>query len=977
MNNQLSVKPPPSSSSPSHASIDTKINVDDAPIALPISEKETDGILKDYILGNVADSEHKTHVSMIKPKRRMDIADLNVFYDCYQDVVNRDVVADGIVSGIAECPDIYTSVVVDVDIKVKGTEYDQLCGGAMSENTGSDSDIYDIEDVKALIGIYIHTLREIVPEATENSFVAVYLRKDPYPIDGCYKNGFHIQFPNIFIPRIKQEIYLLPRIKEKVKNTKIFSNFKCEEVIDDTVIRNPWLMYKSRKSASMSPYIAESVYIPVKIDEGIESKLTGADKYKSIIVKKPITDLRILCKIYDMNMREIKFDKHKKIEYYLPRILSINPMGRPTLELKPDLDNTNLVCMKSVDKIVDNPHTKRTVKENYDIARVLVPLLSRERAIDYIKWMQVGWALYNIGEGSSEFYNLWCQFSKKAESYDESVCYVNWTKMGPRNLTIGTLLYYAKYDNPEGFKKWQQNQYKESVEQSLTAYGHFDIAQILWNLDGNNHVYSPDDKKWFYYSDGIWSHDAEGMSLLSKISTKVFDIYKSKNIALGTRMSNESLRDMGNKQVACVKIMSRLKDSSFKVGIMKAARELYCHRNFSDELDKNKYLLAFKGGDVYDLKENRLRKSIPDDLISKCIPHPYTEFDDDSPEILWIERFLDTLFPNPAIRKYFMDTTCDVVQGGNTYKIVGIWSGDGNNGKSIMAKMLEICLGPLSVKLPTSIISAKRTQSSSATPEIARIGGGVRLCAVQEPERGIYMNTGVVKELSGNDRFYARGLFKDGKEIDPMFNFIIICNALPRLENGGDKAIWNRMRVYPFESIFSTNAPATYEEQVAAKHFPIDEELGEKLSTYAPAFMYHLIKHRKKRIDAGSKLYTPPDVLTATEAYKKNNDSIRQFVDESILKTTDSKYKLSLTEAYEEFQRWFKNTFPNGRICNKNDFADHCVNLMGKMTSTRKWNRHRLKTEQDRIKKEMEELERMNGNGNSDIIPSTTGADSY
>ena len=39
---------------------------------------------------------------------------------------------------------------------------------------------------------------------------------------------------------------------------------------------------------------------------------------------------------------------------------------------------------------------------------------------------------------------------------------------------------------------------------------------------------------------------------------------------------------------------------------------------------------------------------------------------------------------------------------------------------------------------------------------------------------------GILKELSGNDTFYARGLFQNGAEIEPMFKLVVICNDPPR-----------------------------------------------------------------------------------------------------------------------------------------------------------------------------------------------------
>ena len=97
----------------------------------------------------------------------------------------------------------------------------------------------------------------------------------------------------------------------------------------------------------------------------------------------------------------------------------------------------------------------------------------------------------------------------------------------------------------------------------------------------------------------------------------------------------------------------------------------------------------------------------------------------------------------------------------------------------------------------------------------------MRWCVLQEPDKRDTLNIGILKELSGNDTFFARGLYKEGKEITPMFKLAMICNKPPKVPHD-DKATWNRIRVIPFEATFSHDAPENYEEQIRTKTFPIE-----------------------------------------------------------------------------------------------------------------------------------------------------------
>ena len=92
-----------------------------------------------------------------------------------------------------------------------------------------------------------------------------------------------------------------------------------------------------------------------------------------------------------------------------------------------------------------------------------------------------------------------------------------------------------------------------------------------------------------------------------------------------------------------------------------------------------------------------------DVLITKYV-RANGEYMDDSVDIKEIEKLLAQWFPDKSIRKFFLDITSDVYVGGNFEKIVAIWSGDGDNGKSVLQNVLEQMLGEYAKTLPTSLI---------------------------------------------------------------------------------------------------------------------------------------------------------------------------------------------------------------------------------------------------------------------------------
>jgi len=251
-------------------------------------------------------------------------------------------------------------------------------------------------------------------------------------------------------------------------------------------------------------------------------------------------------------------------------------------------------------------------------------------------------------------------------------------------------------------------------------------------------------------------------------------------------------------------------------------------------------------------------------------------------------------------------------------------------------------LGDYSIKLPTSLIVGKRTQASAACPELVRAGNGVRWAVLQEPDKKDILNIGILKELSGNDTFFARGLYKEGSEITPMFKLVLICNDPPQVPYS-DKATWNRIRVIPFEATFCDDAPETFEEQLKEKRFPKDPHFADKIPNLTKAFAWVLLNHRKN-----IKMRTEPDkVKMATEMYRKKNDIYRQFIDEKIQEKDNA--KLSLMELYSEFKEWYKESCPNHSVPIKSEVKEYFIKYWGDPEKGCKWIGYKIRTLQDDV----------------------------
>lgn len=894
---------------------------------IPVMNKRISSFIEDLRDNN---SSYFTHISQIDPrgKFRIERDSDDQFFEIYQDELFND--PDKFVAGIGECPKDIAPIRDDSDIKI-----------IMSEHKHIDKTkyLYTEDDITTKIGTYQKVIREISENVKNYQLICFLLEKPaPYSIGDDLKSGFHLHFPFAFIDKYNANIHLYPRVLERLAGIKLGTGLgTLDKITDKSVTSKCWLLYGGMKSVKSGSYRLTKIY--------------NAD-LRQITLKEALRHY----KLYDSEEEEIPYTK--PLEYYLPRILSIR-QRQPALTIKQNLE---IIGRKKLPKKENNNkiyNDDLTINELYKKCTELMDMISVKRVNDYDSWMSLGWTLYSIGEGAVEFMDLWINKSRQTtipNNFSEIRCIYEWERMHKGNYTIGTLKYLAEQDSPQQYAEYKLANMKKRLKSAIEG-GHNDLAKILYDMYGNRFVCASmkKDGLWYMFDNHKWNESEEGIDLRTKISSELVQKYKPLANDLNTRM-NSIVFDVENEdedtkneqknleqQLKCLrKLASNLKSHPFKNNIMKECREVFFKKEFVKKLNTNPYLIGFTNG-IYDLKEMKHRPGNPDDCISMDTGYDYKEFNEDDEEVLALNDFLEKIFPNPELRQYFLEYCAMLLKGGNVNKIFLILSGVGHNGKSVAIELLEHTLGKYMIKFPTSMVTGKRTQSSQASPELMR-SAGVRFAVVQEPGGKDRLNVGVIKELTGNDSVYGRGLYKDGEELKPMFNFAMICNNLPAMPSD-EQAGWDRIRVLLFESRFleANKCPETIEEQRKKKIFPRDTELSEKLPGMKQVFMWKLIQERK-RILRNGRMPEPELVRQATDNYKNRNNVFLQFINDMLIK--DDNEAMTVMKIYTIFREWFRNNLPGQQVPTKSDMEDDLILRWGKPIAN-KWKGWRVRTTKD------------------------------
>lgn len=896
-------------------------------------------------------SSKYTHVSMGDRKGQFYLTSSkdNEFYMVYSKMVQSNTPMC-----LAEKQGEYVPLLGDIDIKI-------LTDNTLQTNHKKIRTLYTNEELLGTIKCFQDVIKKFVVGWTEQSLICVVLEKKPYVSENYLKNGFHFHFPYLFLEKEKVKNVLIPKIKDEIKEFKLGNGKKLfsdhtndpENFVDD-VTSKCWLMYGSSKSEDKKPY---------KITEIYDDKLAQLEPYEAFTKDKFFTREEEPLKITRDNLLDV-----------LPQILSVSSIKKPIYNIKTptDLKVPTKIYLKQKLKDIEGSNSA-SIRKNLIQAKELLKILKSTRADDYNSWWDIGIILFNIGHGCEEAFKLWDKWSSKSDNYDEDACLEMWNSMEKRDPTfrnikgMGSLRWYAKQDNFKQYNEFVESTHGLQFDEKNLAHSikslevmttDAPLARLMVDMYSDEYIFS--DNGWYTFNGIIWSPVKvlkEFRFKLEKISekyksfkSKIIDVLYSENDSDSGKdsESEEEPESLSKKDKAILtakyreisKAINKLENYASQNGILKMCEVFFYDENFSDLLDENPLLIAFKNG-VFDFETLTFRKGLQSDYISKTLNIKYDEtLTEDSDEVIKLKDFLNKIFPDKSVRKYFIDQICEVFRGGNRDKIAMFWTGNGNNGKSVTQRLFETMIGKkLAIKLSTNVLT-ERIQPGQPNPQLTRLRCGVRWGVFDEWGKTEQILSGSLNVLTGGDSLPCRDLFQKGQDSNdftPMFKMLCICNELPSLKDAVD-ATWDRIRIIPFESKFvpREKCPVSVEEQKQRKIFLCDTEMTQKdrMASLANALGWFLIqtfiKKETKRRDGTYEVEIPDKVNEAKVKYQAKCDILAYFMEDTYIKTDNVDSKVSFDDMYVSFKSWYINSFSGKMITlNKHEFIEMVKNKYG------------------------------------------------
>jgi P4 family phage/plasmid primase-like protien len=773
---------------------------------------------------------------------------------------------------------------------------------------------HNIDHIKELVNIYANAISTFLDLPEDYPIDAyVFQRDSPYPCKGNMKDGIHILYPDICCHIDIQYAIRTEALKKLdlfLKNPQLgildVKNSN-DDVLDKAVISTNWLMYGSRKPG-VKPYLLYKVLrLERELKHGLPSEFGEIQELETPSFRG-VDNLKKL--IYKLSIHNIDEDTIFEAREEVRDIIE-NVKEKKTKEKKTGRVYRSATLRKQTQKRINEDDKRVQIQE----AKKLVELLAEWRADNFDTWIEVGLCLHNISPCLEE---SWQEFSKKSDKWKESDA-VRWYGFAESSsgLNIGSLHRWARLDNPSKYNEVRRG-FLESIMISSVSGTSQDVAKVIYKMYQHQYVcLDGKGRRWAEYVNHGWKICPDDMSLKKKIGDDVLAEYLTLINRYNTlAISAENKEPYIYHAKSLSDVSYRLRNISFKDKIMRECVILFYDSKFELSLDDNPFLVGLENG-VYDLKEGVFRDGRPEDRVSLSTGNDFPDFDDtdidienecsDILEVQEIFDFMKQILPIKPIRHYFWKYLASCLQGYNTDEKFHILTGSGGNGKSKVIELFEMSYGQYTFKIPISLITGKRQKTGDATPELV-LGRKARFGSMQEPDDGSKINSGLMKEMSGNDRMYLRDMYSGGEMFKPQFCMALLCNEKPKMASDDDGS-WRRLVVVEFISRFVEGKPSGPYE------FERNNDLVHNFPYWSPWFFAVLTLYYKIYKIEG--LNPPKEILDATYEYRKDSDAYASFISEYFMKDKDGCIKLE--QSYFCFKEWFEKEY-NDKVPTRRSF---------------------------------------------------------
>ena len=636
--------------------------------------------------------------------------------------------------------------------------------------------------------------------------------------------------------------------------------------------------------------------------------------------------------VQDGIIEDYIFEENDDIKFWLPMIFSLDCWSIISPAITDDGGRFNMIQETKPIDFADSDKIKwsssPTEESTIELCEKMMSLLNEERYYEEPSWLDMGRALNNCTKSKQEGLLLWIKYTEnilKSNNREvpkymtisgdmKSTMKALYRTFAGKAITEKTMGNYARIDSPEGYAKWHMEWCSHPISKSLNG-SHTDIAAAIARVYWLDFLYCPITKRWFIFKDGKWNYDIDSLLISNYISGDFIGRLEALKYSIRSQINesdDNNVKDSGNTTIIKIDaLIMKLKYVPFKNNIITELKTKLLNHKFDRCCDANPNILGLANG-VFEVVGGNVhfRAAKPEDYV---LMNTKVEYDDtftwESPEVVAVMAWMAQTFPDPGLKRHFLKFAASCIKGRNSDKIFPIFTGEGNNSKSMIVKLFMQTFGEYAIKFDMANVTGRNSNAGNASPHLAR-AKSVRLGFMDEAADDVPMHKETIKRVVGGDSFYTRKLHDNGGDIEVFFKLILSCNKVPIIPKA-DTAIKNRVKIFPYLGTWTSDLtklgePNTYE---------MKETFEDDIPDMVPAFMWVLVHYYP--IYNIEKLKDPEIVTEYTKRYWEENDVYAQFAADCVIVTNDKNAKVSFTEMYSRFRIWWKDSFDGVKVPEK------------------------------------------------------------
>jgi putative DNA primase/helicase len=403
---------------------------------------------------------------------------------------------------------------------------------------------------------------------------------------------------------------------------------------------------------------------------------------------------------------------------------------------------------------------------------------------------------------------------------------------------------------------------EDANSDSATDPGHRGQLKMAYRLGETHHgrLLHVHGIGWHVWDGTRWSEDDSGAARRA-----VLDVLRSALLESLDKQDKELRSDVG-----------RCETATGMDGVLTIASALEPFAATVRDLDLDPYLLNVANGTL-DLRTQQLRPHDPADRITKVTRAAWRP---NTASTAWTD-FIAAVLPDESVRGFLQRLLGVALLGKVVEHILAIQTGTGANGKGTAYKAQMWALGDYAGTAEPDLFMHRDGAHPTGEMDLR----GRRWVVVSESDKDRRLAEATMKRLTGGDLIKARRMRQDFVEFEPSHTATLITNHLPKV-TGDDPAIWRRVRVIPFDVVFTSDQQ--------------DRGLDDRLRLDADAVLAWAVQGYREYTQRG--LDEPEAVSVATERYQLDSDALSRFIEERCL--TGQHYQCHAGQLFEAWSRW-------------------------------------------------------------------------